>query len=166
MAACKPKPNPKQKKNSKDVYVYENAKDIKRRTRHEGDMQEAEAILSQELGGNPPIEYEPMPCKLDYEKLAVRKSLIKRFGGLAGALNADSGALAKHPGMGETSAAALKIVALAARRVHEGEPVEGVGEVVVAEAVLAEEELLVVVEEPAVVTHDAVLSIAIIDSTH
>ena len=31
-------------------------------------------------------------------------------------LNADAGTLAKHPGMGETSAAALKIVALAACR--------------------------------------------------
>ena len=43
-------------------------------------------------------------------------SLIKRFGSLAGVLNADTKALALHPGMGETSAAALKIVAVAARR--------------------------------------------------
>ena len=42
--------------------------------------------------------------------------LLKRFGGLAGLLNAEPRALAKHRGMGETSAAALKIVALAARR--------------------------------------------------
>ncbi len=42
--------------------------------------------------------------------------LIRRFGGLAGVLNADPSALASHPGLGETSAAALKVVALAARR--------------------------------------------------
>jgi DNA repair protein RadC len=43
-------------------------------------------------------------------------ALIRRFGSLAGALNADARTLALHPGMGEASAAALKIVALAARR--------------------------------------------------
>ena len=46
----------------------------------------------------------------------VAKSLLARFGNLAGVLNADPAALAQHPGMGETSAAALKIVALATRR--------------------------------------------------
>ncbi len=46
----------------------------------------------------------------------LAKSLLTRFGGLAGALNADPRALAAHPGMGESSAAALKVVALAARR--------------------------------------------------
>ena len=46
----------------------------------------------------------------------LAKSLLARFGGLAGVFNADSAALAQHPGMGETSAAALKIVALATRR--------------------------------------------------
>ena len=35
---------------------------------------------------------------------------------LAGVFNADANALINHPGMGETSAAAVKIVALAARR--------------------------------------------------
>ena len=43
-------------------------------------------------------------------------SLIKRFGSLAGVLNADAKTLALHPGMGESSAAALKIVSVAARR--------------------------------------------------
>lgn len=46
----------------------------------------------------------------------LARSLIKRFGSLAGVLNADSRALQAHPGMGETSAAAFKIVALASRR--------------------------------------------------
>lgn len=46
----------------------------------------------------------------------LAKSLLQRFGGLAGVLNADPRALAKHPGMGEASAAALRLVAVAARR--------------------------------------------------
>lgn len=47
--------------------------------------------------------------------------LIRRFGSIAGVLNADADALAKHPDMGETSAAAMKIVALAARRLARSE---------------------------------------------
>lgn len=46
----------------------------------------------------------------------LAKSLLARFGTLAGVFNADPAALAKHPGMGETSAAAIKVVSLAARR--------------------------------------------------
>jgi DNA repair protein RadC len=46
----------------------------------------------------------------------LARALIKRFGSLAGVLNAETRALALHPGMGEASAAALKIVAIAARR--------------------------------------------------
>jgi DNA repair protein RadC len=46
----------------------------------------------------------------------IARSLLGRFGSLAGVLNADARALALHPGMGETSAAALLIVAVAARR--------------------------------------------------
>jgi DNA repair protein RadC len=46
----------------------------------------------------------------------IARSLIRRFGSRAGVLNADARALAAHPQMGETSAATLKIVALAARR--------------------------------------------------
>ncbi|MFM2302422.1 MAG: hypothetical protein RLZZ84_2158 [Pseudomonadota bacterium] len=68
------------------------------------------------LGDHEVIEYllaTAIPRK-DTKPLA--KSLLKRFGTLAGVFNADSRALAQHPGMGETSAAALKIVALAARR--------------------------------------------------
>lgn len=71
---------------------------------------------SEALGDHEVIEYllvTAIPRK-DVKPLA--KSLLTRFGGLAGVLNADPSALAKHPGMGETSAAALKIVALATRR--------------------------------------------------
>ena len=51
----------------------------------------------------------------------LARTLIQRFGGLAGVLNADPRALALHPGMGETSTAALKIVAHAARRLARAE---------------------------------------------
>lgn len=46
----------------------------------------------------------------------LARSLVQRFGSLAGALNAEPDSLAHHPGMGEASAAALRIVAVAARR--------------------------------------------------
>jgi len=46
----------------------------------------------------------------------LAKALIARFGSLAGVFNADPGALIGHPGMGETSAAAVRIVSLATRR--------------------------------------------------
>ena len=49
------------------------------------------------------------------------KALIAQFGSLSAVLNADSSALQEINGMGETSAAALKIVALAARRMARGE---------------------------------------------
>lgn len=46
----------------------------------------------------------------------LAKQLIDHFGGLAGALTADGDSLRAIPGMGETSAAALKIVQVAASR--------------------------------------------------
>ena len=46
----------------------------------------------------------------------IARTLLKRFGTLAGVFNADADALARHPGMGPTSAAAFLIVAEAARR--------------------------------------------------
>lgn len=46
----------------------------------------------------------------------LARSLIQRFGSLAGVLNADPQTLAKHPGMGEATAAVLRIVAVATRR--------------------------------------------------
>jgi len=62
------------------------------------------------------IEYLLMTAIPRRDVKPLAKSLLARFDGLAGVLNADSVALSRHPGMGETSAAALKIVALATRR--------------------------------------------------
>lgn len=62
------------------------------------------------------IEYLLMTARPRIDTKPIAKSLIRRFGSLAAVLNADARVLADHPQMGETSAAALKIVALAARR--------------------------------------------------
>jgi DNA repair protein RadC len=62
------------------------------------------------------LEYLLATARSRIDTKPIAKSLLKRFGSLAGVLNADSSALADHPQMGEASAAALKIVALAARR--------------------------------------------------
>lgn len=62
------------------------------------------------------VEYLLMTAIPRRDVKPLARSLIQRFGGLAGVLNCDRKALENHPGMGETSAAALKIVALAARR--------------------------------------------------
>ena len=71
----------------------------------------AEALADYEI-----VEYLLMTAIPRKDTKPLAKALLDRFGGLAGVLNADPAALAKHAGMGETSAAALKIVALAARR--------------------------------------------------
>lgn len=68
------------------------------------------------LGDHEVIEYLLMTAIPRRDVKPLAKALLARFGSLAGVMNADSNALALHPGMGETSAAALKIVALAARR--------------------------------------------------
>jgi DNA repair protein RadC len=62
------------------------------------------------------LEYLLMTAIPRKDMKPLAKSLLARFGNLAGVFNADAAALAKHPGMGETSAAAIKVVALAARR--------------------------------------------------
>ncbi len=46
----------------------------------------------------------------------LARALIARFGSLAGVLNADAATLRAHPGMGDATAAALKVVAVAMRR--------------------------------------------------
>ena len=51
----------------------------------------------------------------------LAKALLARFGSLPAVLNAEPGALRQVKGMGETGAAALKAVALAARRMARGE---------------------------------------------
>ncbi|MEQ1499470.1 MAG: DNA repair protein RadC [Novosphingobium sp.] len=71
---------------------------------------------SDALGDHEVIEYLLMTAIPRKDVKPLAKTLLARFGGLAGVFNAESAALAKHPGMGETSAAAFKIVALAARR--------------------------------------------------
>jgi DNA repair protein RadC len=71
----------------------------------------AEALADHEV-----IEYLLMTAIPRRDVKPLARTLLGRFGSLAGVLNADPRALALHPGMGETSAAALKIVALAARR--------------------------------------------------
>jgi DNA repair protein RadC len=71
----------------------------------------AEALADHEV-----IEYLLMTAIPRRDTKPLARSLIKRFGSLAGVFNAETAALAKHPGMGETSAAALRIVVLAARR--------------------------------------------------
>lgn len=62
------------------------------------------------------IEYLLMTAIPRRDVKPLAHALIKRFGSLAAVLNADAKTLALHPGMGETSAAALKIVAIGARR--------------------------------------------------
>ena len=71
---------------------------------------------SDALADHEVIEYLLMTAIPRRDVKPLAHSLIKRFGSLAGVFNADPSALARHPGMGETSAAAIRIVALAARR--------------------------------------------------
>ena len=85
---------------------------------HDGAGHRARLLAGGEgaLGDHEMIEYLLMTAIPRKDVKPLAKSLLTRFGGLAGVFNADPSALAKHPGMGETSAAALKIVALATRR--------------------------------------------------
>ncbi|HOA48121.1 MAG TPA: DNA repair protein RadC [Novosphingobium sp.] len=71
----------------------------------------ADALADHEL-----IEYLLMLAIPRKDVKPLAKALLRRFGNLAGVLNADAAALSRQPGMGETSAAALRIVAIAARR--------------------------------------------------
>ena len=71
----------------------------------------ADALADHEI-----IEYLLALGRPRIDTKPIAHALIRRFGSLAGALNADWKVLEAHPGMGETSAAALKIVAIAARR--------------------------------------------------
>lgn len=76
----------------------------------------AEALADHEV-----VEYLLMTAIPRRDVKPLARSLIQRFGSLAGVFNAYPAALAKHPGMGETSAAALRIVALATRRLARAE---------------------------------------------
>ena len=62
------------------------------------------------------LEYLLATARPRIDTKPIAKSLLRRFGSLAGVLNADPLVLTDHPDMGETSAATLKIVVLAARR--------------------------------------------------
>lgn len=62
------------------------------------------------------IEYLLMTAVPRRDMKPLARMLIDRFGSLSGVFNADPRALAQVPGMGETTAAALKIVGIAARR--------------------------------------------------
>lgn len=76
----------------------------------------AEALADYEL-----LEYLLFASIRQGDTKPVAKALIKHFGSLSAVLNADPGALQQVDGVGETSAAALKSVALAARRMARGE---------------------------------------------
>jgi DNA repair protein RadC len=68
------------------------------------------------LGDHEIIELLLMQAVPRRDMKPLARTLIERFGSLAGVLTADARTLAMHPGMGEATAAALKVVALAARR--------------------------------------------------
>lgn len=70
------------------------------------------------------IEYLLMTAIPRRDVKPLARVLLQRFGGLAGVFNADPKALAEVAGMGETSAAALKIVSFAARRLARSEVAE------------------------------------------
>ncbi|MFL0356320.1 DNA repair protein RadC [Erythrobacter sp. GH1-10] len=76
----------------------------------------AEALADYEV-----LEYLLFAAIKQGDTKPVAKELIKHFGSLAGVLNADPKALQRIKGVGETSAAALKSVAIAARRMARSE---------------------------------------------
>ena len=76
----------------------------------------AEALADYEV-----LEYLLFAARPRGDTKPTAKALIARFGSLAAVLNADHRALSEVEGMGEVSAAALKAVALAARRMARGE---------------------------------------------
>jgi DNA repair protein RadC len=71
----------------------------------------AEALADHEL-----VEYLLMTAIPRRDVKPLARSLLHRFGSLEGVFTAAPRTLAQHPGMGETSAAAIHVVALTARR--------------------------------------------------
>ena len=71
---------------------------------------------SEALGDHEILEYLLTTAIPRRDTKPLARSLLSRFGSLAGVFNAETAALIQHPGMGETSAAAIRIVALAASR--------------------------------------------------
>lgn len=76
----------------------------------------AEALADYEV-----LEYLLFGARPRGDTKPTAKALLKRFGSLAGVLNADPKALEQVTGMGETSVGALKIAVLAARRMARSE---------------------------------------------
>lgn len=76
----------------------------------------AEALADYEV-----LEYLLFAAIKQGDTKPIAKALLKQFGSLAGVLNADPAALQRVKGVGETSAAALKIVAIGARRMARSE---------------------------------------------
>ncbi|MGX7895619.1 RadC family protein [Tsuneonella sp. HG222] len=76
----------------------------------------AEALADYEV-----LEYLLFAAIRQGDTKPLAKALIARFGSLSAVLNAAPGALLQVKGMGETSVAALKSVALAARRMARNE---------------------------------------------
>lgn len=76
----------------------------------------AEALADYEV-----LEYLLFAAIKQGDTKPIAKDLIAQFGSLAGVLNADPGALQRVKGVGRTSAAALKSVAIAARRMARSE---------------------------------------------
>ncbi|MGB3807600.1 MAG: DNA repair protein RadC [Erythrobacter sp.] len=76
----------------------------------------AEALADYEV-----LEYLLFAAVRQGDTKPVAKALLARFGSLAGVLNAEPRALQQVSGVGETSAAALKSVAIAARRMARSE---------------------------------------------
>ena len=76
----------------------------------------AEALADYEV-----LEYLLFAAIKKGDTKPIAKDLLKQFGSFAGVLNADPKALQRVKGIGETSAAALKIVAIAARRMARSE---------------------------------------------
>lgn len=79
----------------------------------------AEALADYEV-----LEYLLFAANPRGDTKPLAKALIERFGNLNAVLNAEPGALTQVSGMGETGAAALKAVALAARRMARGQIAE------------------------------------------
>ena len=76
----------------------------------------AEALADYEV-----LEYLLFAARPRGDTKPIAKALLARFGSLSAVLNAEAPALAEVDGMGEVSAASLKIVALAARRMARSE---------------------------------------------
>ena len=76
----------------------------------------AEALADYEV-----LEYLLFAAIKQGDTKPIAKNLIAHFGSLAGVLNADPAALQRVKGVGRTSAAALKSVAVAARRMARSE---------------------------------------------